>query len=223
MATTDDLTTTLADALGLPRKLADDTACHLREAEMLEEADAPVNAEHAVALLIGLMAAPTPADAPDCVRLYRALPFEGITGAMITPATHAEMFSASDTAIITDVDDLGETFGAFLVSMVELSSGPAAPIFEPGEIVVGGGPGTAKAGVMLTRGGNAPAMGFAKFSLAPLGADRLPDDAAVARLDSSITVPGAIFGVLREFFMADTTHPREATLGHAWAGGFQGD
>ncbi len=223
MANTTDLCETLAASLGIEREVVADHASHLREAGMLPDGDAPVGPEHAVTLLIALMVAPIPADAPDCVRLYQRLPLDGVTGAALTPAMCTEMFCATDTAIITDVDDLGETFGAFLVSLVELSSGPAVPIFEPGEIVVGGGPGTAKAGVMLTRGGCAPAMGFVKFSLAPLGGDRLPDDAAVARLDSSVTVPGTIFDVLREFFTVDAARPRDASLAYARAAGFQGD
>jgi hypothetical protein len=41
MKTTDDLTATLTQALGLPHRLVNDTARHLREAKMLPKGDAP--------------------------------------------------------------------------------------------------------------------------------------------------------------------------------------
>ena len=62
------LAATLASALGLPRQLVDDTARHLRVAGMLPDADAPTTVENAVTLLLGLMAVPTPADAPALAR-----------------------------------------------------------------------------------------------------------------------------------------------------------
>ena len=67
MTTITNLTATLAEALGLPRRLVDDTARYLREAEMLADGGAPATVEHAVVLLLGLMAAPDPKDAPDAV------------------------------------------------------------------------------------------------------------------------------------------------------------
>lgn len=66
MTTTAELTATLATALGLPRRLAEETARHLREDRMLSAPESLVSTEHAVTLLLGLMAAPTTADAPDC-------------------------------------------------------------------------------------------------------------------------------------------------------------
>ncbi len=49
MTTINDLMAALANALGLPRRLVDATARHLREAGMLAEGVAPATVEHAVA------------------------------------------------------------------------------------------------------------------------------------------------------------------------------
>ena len=46
VSTINDLATTLANALGLPRKLVNETARYLREAGLLPDGDAPAGPEH---------------------------------------------------------------------------------------------------------------------------------------------------------------------------------
>ena len=55
MASTNDLTKTLADALGIEPETIAAHASHLREAGMLPDGDAPVDSEHCAALLLGAM------------------------------------------------------------------------------------------------------------------------------------------------------------------------
>ena len=146
MRTTNDLCETLANALGLPRRLVDETARHLREAGMLPDGDAPASAEHAATLLLGLMAAPTSVDAPDCARLYAQLPLDHVTRGELTSDGHIEMLEIGDPSpLMGDIREHGESFGVFLASLIEL--GEPGGFVEPGEIVVGGGPGTATGAV----------------------------------------------------------------------------
>ena len=203
MNTIADLTATLANALGLPRRLVDETAEHLQEAGMLpSDPAAATTPEHAVVLLLGLMAAPEPKDAPNCARLYRQLPLDRITRAEPMPDGSSELFDIFDPSpIMADFRNIGETFGAYLTSQVEFSKTDPDFFVQPGEIIVGGGPGTASGAVGIgVRDGNYFICGFVKFSLAPLGGGRHPDDAPVARLDCHATVPDTIFEVLHRFF-----------------------
>ena len=202
MNTITDLTATLANALGLPRRLVDETARYLREAKMLPEgADAQATVEHAIVLLLGLMAAPDPEDAPNCARLYRQLPLDRVTRAELMPDGSTEMVDLSDPwPGMGDFRNLGETFGAFLTSMVFVKTDPDFFV-QPREIVLGGGPGTATGAVGLcVREGVHFVFGLVRFSLAPLGGGRHPDDAPRARLDCHATVPDTIFEVLCRFF-----------------------
>ena len=80
-----ELVQTLGAALGLPRQHVEDTARHLREAGMLpDDSGAEATVEGAVALLLGLMAAPDPKDAPACAQLYAQLPLVTIDRAELT-------------------------------------------------------------------------------------------------------------------------------------------
>ena len=203
MNTIADLTATLTNALGLPRRLVDETAEHLREAGMLPgDAAVATTPEHAVVLLLGLMAAPEPKDAPNVARLYFQLPLDCVTRAEATPDGSTELFDISDPSpVMADVRDIGETFGAYLTSQVEFSKTDPDFFVQPGEIIVGGGPGTATGAVGIQiQDGNHFVCGFVKFSLAPLGGGRHPDDAPLARLDCHATVPDTIFEVLYRFF-----------------------
>ncbi len=86
--TTTGLVTTLADALGVPRRIVESTARHLREAGLLPTGKgstaAPASIEHAVALLIGLMLAPGSKAAGDMARLYTQLPLDGVNFGLST-------------------------------------------------------------------------------------------------------------------------------------------
>ena len=148
-------------------------------------------------------------DAPDCARLYAQLPLDRVTRGELTPDGRTEMVEIGEPSPLMDeVRDLGETFGSFLTSLIE-SAEPGSSV-EPGEIVVGGGPGTATGAVGFEIYDQIyPLAAFVKFTLAPLGGDRRPDDAPRARLDCYATVPGSIFTVFREFFTGDSEGPLE--------------
>lgn len=210
MVTIANLKSTLGDALGLPHRAVDETVRALRAANMLPIGSVQATIEHAVVLLLALMAAPDPKAAPDCARLYAQLPLDCVTRTEPMPDGRTEMLTVADTApLMADVRDLGESFGTFLASALRLFSGPPDATLEPGEIVVGGGLGTASAGVMLSVwNGSNSFVGYVKFSLTPMGAGCLPDDAAVARLDLHASVPGSIFTVLSGFLMEDQDSPR---------------
>ncbi len=77
MASTTELCTVLADALGVERDVAKAHAHALREAGLFpgSDADKP-HPEHAAVLLISLMTDAPPDKSPDAVRLYADLPLE---------------------------------------------------------------------------------------------------------------------------------------------------
>ena len=138
MTTSADLCAMLGNALGLPRRLAEETAGHLRAANMLPDGEDEAHIEHAVTLLLGLMAAPTPADAPDSARLYQQLPLDRVLRGELTPEGRTEMIDIADPEpLMGTIRELGETFGAFLASLVKFAE-PGSSV-EPGEVVVGGG------------------------------------------------------------------------------------
>ncbi len=218
MPNTDALTATLTEALGLPARLVGETACHLREAGMLSD-DPGVEAtpDHAVVLLLGLMAAPEPKDAPDCARLYRQLPFDHAARCELLDDGRFGWNDIDDTEpLVDDIRGMGETFGSFLASLIQAFNDASVTNLEPGEIIVGGGLGTASATVsFLVLADGVNVGGLARFSLEPLGGDRHPDDAPQARLDCYASVPGSIFAVMRKFFTGDADGPREAVMPRA--------
>ena len=218
MNTTADLTATLAQALGLLARLVEETAKHLREAGMLpDDPGAEATPEHAVTLLLGLMVAPEPKDAGDCVRLYRQLPFDKVMCCEQLEDGRFGWNRVDDTnPVVANVRHTGETFGCFLVSLIQAYNNATIVNIEPAEINIGGGLGTASASVpfwVLTDEMNVAAV--ARFSLEPLGGDRHPDDAPQARLDCHATVPGTIFTVFRTFFTGHAEGPREVNWPHA--------
>ncbi len=225
MATVSDLIQTLANALGLPRRLVEETAGHLCEAKMLPDGeDAQATVEHAGALLLASMAAPFPKAAPNSVRNYGQLPLDLVTsGYMLPDGKYEGEQVADDDPLKDDLNDLGETFGEFLDGLLSalIETPDVMPV--PVQITVGGGLGTSYATVdFLVSAGGIDRACVVRFNLASFGGGQLPDDAAVARLDSSVTVPGAIFDVLREFF-SDVDCPRAGALAHGRAGGLRGD
>ena len=80
MTSIPDLTTVLADALGIEHAPVANAARAMREAGLLPTGAmgrygaAPVNAEHAASLLIGFLSAPRVCDAPTAARLFGELP-----------------------------------------------------------------------------------------------------------------------------------------------------
>ncbi len=218
MTTTSDLTATLAEALGLPRRHVDDTARYLREAGMLADGGAPATVEHAVVLLLGLMAAAEPVDAPDAVRLYRQLPLDRVTRCELMPDGRFESVQLPDEdPCVDDMCAFGSTFGPFLETLILACNTVEEVNIEIGEIVVGGGTGTVTASVhILVLAEGVDVGGVVQFTLAPLGGPcRHPDDAPSARLDCYACVPGSIINVFRKFFTGSASAPRRAVMSRA--------
>ncbi len=217
MATIDDLTATLADALGLPRKMADGTARALREAGMLPDSGAQASIEHAAVLLIALMAPQSSRSAPDSIDLYAGLLFERITRNELMPDGRFEIVTvADDDPFVENMRGLVDNFGEFLRSYIIAFNETPKMDSTPGEIIIGGGAGNPFAAMqfhVLADGVNVG--GSIRFSLAPVGGGRHPDDAPVARLDSYTRVPGSIFQVLRNLFTGDTEGPRKEIIPRA--------
>lgn len=219
MNTIADLTETLANALGLPRRLVEETARHLREAKMLPAGqNAQATVEHAVTLLLGLMAAPEPADAPDSVRLYRQLPFDRLTRCELMPDGRFETVRVCDEdPVVTDLQFFGTTFGPHLENLIRTLNAIEKVNIEPSEIIIGGGIGTATASIhhfILADGFNVACA--VQFTLAPLGGPcRHPDDAPLARLDCYASVPGSIINVFHKFFTGNADGPRKAVISRA--------
>ena len=218
MPTIDNLTDTLRSTLGLPRRLVTETARHLREAGMLAAGGAPATVEHAVVLLLGLMVAPEPKDAPDCARLYRQLPLDRVTRCELMPDGRFETIQVPDEdPLVDDLQYLGTAFGPFLENLIRTLNATEGVNIEPGEIIVGGGTGTATASIhilLLADGVNVACA--VQFTLAPLGGPcRHPDDAPLARLDCYASVPGSIFNVFRKFFTGSADGPRKAAISRA--------
>ena len=221
-STTDDLTATLASALGLPHPLVKDTASHLREASMLAEADAPATAEHATTLLLALMAAPNPKNATERARLYGGLPLSQVTrDEACTNGSVQYLDGPDDDPLVDDCRALGDSLGEFLTHLIETYSFADEMNIRPGRIALCGGLGDAAAMIglsVLVDGFDIG--GFVVFSMA--GGGHRPDDAPRARLDQSPSVSGEIFQVFREFLAGESEGPREVALAHEGAGGLQG-
>lgn len=217
MNTTTDLCKILAASLGLDPEIVLDHARHLHEAGMLADGGAPATVEHAVTLLIALMAAPNPEDAPDCVRLFVRLPFDRMMRCESMPDGRFESIHVPDTdPFVDDINQLGMSFGTFLVGLVTALNEAAAVNIEPGIIIVGGGLGTAIAAVdilALAEGVNVACT--VQFSLAPMGGNQMPDDAPAGRLDRYMIVPGSIFAAFRKFFTNSADGPREVVMSRA--------
>ena len=216
--TINDLTVTLADALGLPRRLVDETARHLREANMLADGGALATVEHAVVLLLGLMAAPEPKDAPDSVRLYRQLPLDRVTRCELMPDGRFETVQVLDEDLfVADLHELGTAFGPHLETLIRTLSAIEEVDIEIGGISVGGGIGTATASIhILVLAEGVDVGGVVQFTLAPLGGPcRHPDDAPPARIDFFASVPGSIFSVFRKFFSGSASAPRKTAISRA--------
>lgn len=211
MPTTNALIKTYAQTLGQPRRLVDETARHLHEAGMLAKGDAPATAEGAMVLLLGLMAAPTPEDAPDCARLYAQIPLDHVMRSELMPDGRIESIRVpDDDPFLVDLAGLGDRFGHFLTSLIFGYSEASEMDTELGDILVGGGLGTATASVhMRPLADGVNIAGSVRFTLEPLGGGRNPDDAPRARLDVFACVPGTIWGVLREFFTDAQDGPRK--------------
>lgn len=222
MADISDLIETLAGALGLPRRLVEETARYLREAKLLpDDENKQATAGHAGVLLLALMAAPVPRDAPNNVQIYDQLPLgEVAVGGFMPDGRFEGERAADDDPLLQDLNDLGETFGEFLVGLIwTLIEAPDA-IPVPARITVGGGPGTIYATVdFLVSVGGIDRGCMVQFNLVPFGGGRLPDDAAVARLDVSASAPGEIFQILRDLFAGDSDSPHEATVSRAVVAG----
>ena len=220
--TIDDLAATLASALGLSRKLVEDTARHLREASMLAKADAPATAEHATTLLLALMAAPNPKNAPERARLYGGLPLSQVTrDEAFTNGSVQYLDVPDDDPLVDDCRALGDSLGEFLAHLIETYSFAPEINVKPGRIVLCGGLGDASAMISLSVVvDDFDIGGTVVFSMA--GGGCRPDDSPRARLDQNPSVPAEIFQVFREFFTSNVDGPREVVLAHDGAGGLQG-
>ena len=220
--TTDDLAATLADALGLPRKLVEDTARHLRQAGMLAKAGAPATAEHAAALLLGVMRAPKPECSPEMVRLYSELPLEQVTRNEAFANGQVQYLDVpGDDPLVNDCRAMGDSLGEFLAHLIEAYSFASEMNIKPGRIVLCGGLGDASAMISLSIVVDKFDIGgTVVFSMA--GGGGLLDDSCRARLDQNPSVPAEIFQVFREFFTSNVDGPREVVLAHDGAGGLQG-
>ncbi len=218
-AATDDLTATLAGALGLPRKLVDDTAHHLRKAGMLPDDAAPATAEHATTLLLGVMAAPTPKDAPDRVKLYSELPLERVTRSEVCANGRVDYLEVpGDDPLVNDCRMLGESLGEFLANLIEGYASADEMNIKPGRIVLCGGLGNAAAMIEMSALVNRFDIGGTViFNM--MGGGCRPDDAPRARLDLNPSVPAEIFQVFRSLLAGEPEGPRETVLAHDRAGG----
>ncbi len=197
-----ELCETLAASLGIEREVVLAHARHLHEAggEFPTDADSvPAEPEHAVHLLLALMAPASPRSIPARVDLYTQLPFEYITRSELMPDGRFEIVPvAGDDPFVDNMRGLGETFGEFLRSYIVAFNEIPEMNTRPDSVFVGGGAGNAFAAVqffVLADGVDVNAS--VRFGLTPLGGGRHPDDAAVARLDNYSTVPGSIFRVFR--------------------------
>ena len=149
--TIDDLTTTLANALGLPRKLVNEIAGHLREAGLLPNDDAPAGPEHCAALLLGIMDAPSPERCPEMARLYGGLPLEQVTRQESLASGRIDYLDVpSDDPLVSDCRLLGDSLGEFLAHLIEAYSSAPEINVKPGRIVLCGGPGNASAMIFLS-------------------------------------------------------------------------
>ena len=201
---------TLSEALGLPHGGVDWTARALREGGLFPVGKggrggagaAEVTAEHATSLLLALMAPPSPRSVPVRVNLFSNLPLARITPGELTPDGSIEMVDIADPSpLMRDFRGLGDTFGEFLATFVKSSAADPDFFVQPGEIMIGGGPGTATGAIALHIHNQVDIVtGFAKFTMTPLGAGYFPDDAPRARLDCHFTVPTSIFTVFGELF-----------------------
>ena len=223
-STINDLTTTLANALGLPRRMVEDTARRLRETDMLPDDDAPAASEHCAALLLGVMAAREPESSSQRVRLYGALPLDRITRNETFANSRVEYLDVpDDDPVIGVLREFGDSLGEFLSHLIEAHSSAPEISVKPGQIALFGGLGNASAMIFLSILVDGFDIGAAVvFSMASLGGGRMPDDAARARLDTAVSVPAEIFQVLREFLASGSEAPREVALPHDGAGGLQG-
>ena len=215
--TINDLTATLADALGIEREVVADHAHHLFPNDNADTDDAQAEPEHAAALLISLMAGVPPAKAPDAVRLYGGLPLDCVdTGGTHQNGQWVSIRIPDDDPFMENLTTLGNPFGEFLAGLIGWFNEAPEIDFEVVNFVLGGGLGTASAtiyfGVLID---GASVVGNIKFNLVPFGGGTLPDDAARCRLDREATVPGAILSVLREFFTGAPGGPREVFMSRA--------
>ena len=217
MPTNRELCNVLADALGIEREVVDETVHHLRETKMLPDGeDTTATVDHAVTLLIALMGAPGPEDAPDSAQLYAQLPLDRVMRCESMSDGRFESIHVPDTdPFVEDLSQFGTTFGTFLAGLVSAFNEAPEVDIEPGEIIVGGGLGTATASInILALADSVNVGGTVKFSLAPMGGDQMPDDAPAARLDRYTIVPGPIFAVFRKFF-GSADGPRKVVLSRA--------
>ena len=217
MTTTRELCEVLAAALGLEPELVKGHAHALREAgpfatDEADTDDVQAEPEHAAVLLISLMSGVPPDKAPDAVRLFGGLPLDSVTRCELMLDGQFEAFRMSDVdPFMNDLAVLGETFGAFLAGLVRAFNETPEVNIEPGEIILGGGLGTASASVhILVLADGVDVGGTVQFTLAPMGGlCRPPDDAPPARLDRYASVPGVIFSIFRKFFTGDRDGPRK--------------
>lgn len=155
MTTARELCEVLAAALGVERELVESHVHTLREAKLFptdkgDTDDAQAEPEHAAALLISLMAGAPPDKAPDAVRLFGGLPLDSVTRCELMLDGQFEAFRMSDDdPFMDDLAVLGETFGAFLAGLVRAFNETPEVNIEPGEIILGGGLGTASASVHI--------------------------------------------------------------------------
>ena len=214
MPTTTDLTATLANALGLPRLTVNETARHLREAEMLPEGKERASVEHAVTLLLALMAAPDPKDAPDCARLYLQLPFDRVMRyETMLDGRFGGDEAPDDDPFVSDIRKFDPAFGPFLETLIHSFNMIPEISVEPPDISIGGGLGTAMASVRtLLLADDVNVSVNIQFTLEPMGGNQMPDDAPAGRLDRYTTVRGLIFTTLRQFFTDSADGPREVFL-----------
>ena len=214
MQTITDLVATLAGALGVPRRLVEETARYLREAEMLPEGKEQAAVEHAVTLLLALMAVHDPEDAPSCVRLYLEMPFDCAMCYEMMPSGRFEGYQVPDAdPLVSNIRQFGIAFGSFLETLILAFNEVSETSATPTDISLGGGLGTARASVRtLILMDDVNVSINMQFALDPGSGYQIPDDAPAGRLDRYTTVQGQIFTAFRKFFTGSTGGPREVFL-----------
>ncbi len=225
MTSTTALIHTLSEALGLPHSAVDWTARALREGGLFPVGKggrggagaAGVTVQHAVNLLLALMAPQSSKSVKDRVDLYNQLPFEGVTRSELMPDGRFETVPlADDDPFVESIRAGSATFSKFLQSFIGVFNEAPEMDTTPGGIFVGGGAGNAFASVQLSvLADGVDVGGSIRFSLAPAGGGRHPDDAPLARLDNYNTVPGSIFRVFRDLLAGDSEGPREVVMSRA--------
>ena len=209
--TINDLTTTLADALGIERDVVSGHANALREAKLFPGDDDRAEPEHVARMLISLMYGAPSADAAKTVTLFEKLPLDcAHRGMKADDGRWSSRRLPEDDPDMDILRSCGESFLTFLTALISLFNEAPETDFAVECITVGGGTGTVTALVYYKAfSEEVDISGSVKFSLAPYDAGYRPDDAPPARIERVSVVPGTIFPILRKMFTGNEDGPRK--------------